>query len=147
MVELLGAVVSLAAVAVLVLGAVVVIAIATLVWLGAMAVSTGRESYGRATSVPAGTGTDGRARNSRAAQAGEAGAPADGSATGSGNGSGKAPAIGSGNGSVNGAAKAPAIGSGKAPANASGNGHVNGRAAGRGADRQVRAVAASARRA
>ncbi|WP_182902242.1 hypothetical protein [Microbispora sp. H10830] len=58
MVELLGAVVSLAAVAVLVLGAVVVIAIATLVWLGAMAVSTGRESYGRAKPVPAGTGAD-----------------------------------------------------------------------------------------
>lgn len=58
MVELLGAVVSLAAVAVLVLGAVVVIAIATLVWLGAMAVSTGRESYGRAKPVPAGTDAD-----------------------------------------------------------------------------------------
>ncbi|MGI5158250.1 hypothetical protein [Microbispora sp. CA-102843] len=116
MVELLGAVVSLAAVAVLVFGAVVVIAIATLVWLGAMAVSTGREPHGRATPVPAGTGTDG---------------------------SGKTPAIGL----VNGSGKAPANGSGKAPVNASGNGHVNGRAAGRGADRQVRAVAASARRA
>ncbi|MBE3012954.1 hypothetical protein IL992_27770 [Microbispora sp. NEAU-D428] len=127
MVELLGAVVSLAAVAVLVLGAVVVIAIVTLLWLGAMAVSTGRESYGRAAPVPVGTGTDGRARNSLA---GETGAPAGGS--------GKAPAIGL----VNGSGKAP----GKASVNASGNGHVNGRAAGRGADRQVRAVAASARR-
>ncbi|MEV7802813.1 hypothetical protein AB0O28_07680 [Microbispora sp. NPDC088329] len=123
MVELLGAVVSLAAVAVLVLGAVVVIAIATLVWLGAMAVSTGREPYGRVAPVPAGTGTDGRGRDLRAAESGKTGAPANGSA----GASGKAPA----NGHVNG----------------SGDGHVNGLTAGRGADLKVRAVAASARRA
>ncbi|GIH64611.1 hypothetical protein Msi02_54280 [Microbispora siamensis] len=134
--------VSLAAVAVLVLGAVVVIAIVTLVWLGAMAVSTGRESYGRAAPVPAGTGTDGRARNSLAAEAGENGAPAGGSGKAPASGSGKEPAIGL----VNGSGKAPVKGSGKAPVNVSGNGHVNGRPPGRGADRQVRAVAASARR-
>ncbi|MEU8057760.1 hypothetical protein [Microbispora bryophytorum] len=102
MVELLGAVVSLAAVAALVLGAVVVIAIATLIWLGAMAVSTGRESYGRVTPVPAGADASGKESVSA---------------------------------------------SGRAPVNASGNGHVSGRAAGRGVDRQVRTIAASARRA
>ncbi|MEU8276773.1 hypothetical protein ACFYOK_12425 [Microbispora bryophytorum] len=110
MVELLGAVVSLAAVAALVLGAVVVIAIATLIWLGAMAVSTGRESYGRVTPVSAGADT-----------------------------SGKEPVSASG--------RAPVSGSGRPPVNASGNGHVSGRAAGRGVDRPVRTIAASARRA
>ncbi|MEU6431192.1 hypothetical protein ABZ860_35305 [Microbispora sp. NPDC046973] len=105
MVELLGAVVSLAAVVVMVLGAVVLIAIATLVWLGAMAVSTGRESYGRATPAPAGTGADSFA-------------------------------------------KTPVNALVEVPVNASVDGHVNGRTAGRGADLQVRAVAAaSARRA
>lgn len=126
MVELLGAVVSLAAVAVLVLGAVLVIAIATLVWLGAMAMTTGRESYGRATPVPEGTGPDERAWIPRP-EAGATGASVAGS--------GKAPAVGSG--------RAPALGPGKTPVGGSGNGHVNGRAAGR----KVRTVTASVRRA
>lgn len=142
MVELLGAVVSLAAVAVLVLGAVLVIAIATLVWLGAMAMSTGRESYGRATPVPAGSDLDGHARNSRP-EAVATGASADGSGEAPAAGSGEAPVTGSGKTPAPGSGRAPAAGSGRAPVGASGNGHVNGRAAGR----KVRAVAASARRA
>ncbi|MBO4275140.1 hypothetical protein [Microbispora triticiradicis] len=62
MVELLGAVVSLAAVAVLALGALVTIAVVTLVALGALAASTGRESYGRVPPVPAGEGSGEPAR-------------------------------------------------------------------------------------
>lgn len=62
MVELLGAVVSLAAVAVLALGALVTIAVVTLVALGALAASTGRENYGRVPPVPAGEGSGEPAR-------------------------------------------------------------------------------------
>ncbi|WP_405085157.1 hypothetical protein [Microbispora sp. NBC_01389] len=62
MVELLGAVVSLAAVAVLALGALVTIAVVTLVALGALAASTGRESYSQVPPVPAGEGSGEPAR-------------------------------------------------------------------------------------
>ncbi|TLP60798.1 hypothetical protein [Microbispora triticiradicis] len=62
MVELLGAVVSLAAVAVLALGALVTIAVVTLVALGVLAASTGRENYGRVPPVPAGEGSGEPAR-------------------------------------------------------------------------------------
>lgn len=73
MVELLGALVSLAAVAALVLGALVGTAIVTLLVLGAMAASTGRETYGRVEPAPEGTGADGRERNPRADTAGDSG--------------------------------------------------------------------------
>lgn len=125
MVELLGVLVSLAAVAVLVLGAVVAIAIGTLVWLGAMAASTGRESRGRVTRVPADPRTDGRAV-SRAAEPRKTGAPAPKPVNGHANGTG-----------VNGLAGRSRRGS------AGLSGDVNGRPPGRGADRQVRSVAAS----
>ncbi|WP_169952362.1 hypothetical protein [Microbispora sp. H11081] len=132
MVELLGAVVSLAAVAVLVLGAVVAIAVVTLVWLGAMAVGTGRESQGRAAPVPA--GAEEPARDSRA---GEARKPLEADA----------PANRSGQPSQNGSANGSANGSVKGSANGSGSGSGNGHAAGLGGSRQIPAVAASVRRA
>nr|WP_191910148.1 hypothetical protein [Microbispora cellulosiformans] len=108
MVELLGAVVSLAAVAVLALGALVTVAVVTLVALAALAASTGRESYGRVPPVPAREGSGEPARGA-VSRDGAADGAAKGTANGAANSAVNSAARGAASGAVRGAKGGAAV--------------------------------------
>ncbi|WP_182881098.1 hypothetical protein [Microbispora sp. H10949] len=132
MVELLGAVVSLAAVAVLALGALVTIAVVTLVALGALAASTGRENYGRVPPVPAGEGSGEPARGA---------VSRDGAVSGAARGAARGAASGAERGAERGATSGAVRG-----ANSAASGAVRGAKGGAAVrEHRVRASAASVR--